>query len=103
LGFGIKKLTDSLKMITITNIRIYPFDTSNIKGKVRAFADVEIDGCILIKGFKVIEMENGGIFIAYPAQKNKEGKFNDLVIPLNKEVEKILRDRIVEEFKKYRQ
>jgi len=86
-------------MLTITNIRIYPFDTSAIKGKVRAFAEVEIDGCLLIKGFKVIEMETGGIFVAYPAQKNKDGKYIELIIALDKEVEKLLREKILEEFK----
>ena len=47
-------------------------------GKVVAFFDVETKEGFTIKGFKLVEGENG-IFVGYPSEKDSEGKYNNTV------------------------
>jgi len=37
----------------ITDVKIYPFDTSRIGGRVRAVAEIVIDDQLMIKGIKL--------------------------------------------------
>jgi DNA-binding cell septation regulator SpoVG len=48
------------------------------QSKLRAFFDLEIDGGIVIKGFKIAEGSNG-VFVAMPSEKDKDGKWWDRV------------------------
>ena len=48
------------------------------QGKLRAFADVLIDGTILIKGCRVVE-GNNGLFVSMPQQKGKDDKWYGIV------------------------
>ena len=47
-------------------------------GKVRAFFDLETKEGFTIKGFKMVEGENG-MFIGFPSQKNDDGEYYDTV------------------------
>ena len=42
-------------MIDISQVRIYPFDTGSLGGHTRAYADITIAGCLLVKGLRVVE------------------------------------------------
>lgn len=53
----------------ITDVRIYPFDTGRIGGRVRAVAEIVIDDILLIRDIKVIESKHGGLFINFPKKK----------------------------------
>lgn len=86
-------------MLKITDIKIYPFDTGNIGGQVRGYADVTIEDALLLKGFKIIEAEKGGLFVGFPNQKTRDGKYKDLVIPLNNEIKEYLRKSIIDRYK----
>ena len=86
-------------MITVTSVRVYPFDTAGTGGKTRAFAEVEIDGCLTIKGIRVMQVESGGYFLGYPSQRTRRDKFIDLVVP-DKEAAGIIREAVMTEFKK---
>jgi len=82
--------------LRVTRVMIYPFDTSSLGGRVKAMADVELDGEVVIKGFKVISSKKGGIFISYPSKRSQSGKFYEIFFPLSKK----LRDQIREEILK---
>jgi stage V sporulation protein G len=86
-------------MLKITDIKIYPFDTGNRGGQVRGYADVTIEDALLLKGFKIIEAEKGGLFVGFPNQKTRDGKYKDLVIPLNNEIKEYLRKSIIDRYK----
>jgi DNA-binding cell septation regulator SpoVG len=47
-------------MIRISQVRIYPFETRTLGGHIRAYADLTIDGALLLKGFRVVEGRGGG-------------------------------------------
>ncbi len=47
-------------------------------GKIRASLDIETSEGFIIRGFKVIEGENG-LFVGMPSERTKTGKYVDLV------------------------
>lgn len=87
--------------IDITEIRIYPFDTSGAGGKTLAMAEITISGSILIKGFRVIQAKSGGLFVGFPSSKGKDGAWRETVVALDNETKTMIRDKIVEEYKQF--
>ena len=54
---------------------------------LRAFADVTVDGGLVLKGFKVMQNKEGELFVAPPSEKSeKDDKYYDTIIPLSGEV-----------------
>ena len=88
-------------MIRITRIKIFPFDVSTMGKQLRAFAEVDIDDEITIRGIKIIESKSGGLFIGFPSQKAKDGKFYDLIVPKNKSIATVIRDRIIDAYQNH--
>jgi stage V sporulation protein G len=85
----------------ITEVEIFPFDTKDMGGNIVAIADVSFDNSIKIKSFKIIESKSGGLFVTYPSLRGKDGSFYDLIIVQDKDLQKAIRDRIVQEYKKF--
>jgi DNA-binding cell septation regulator SpoVG len=88
--------------IEVTAVRIYPFDTSETGGHVRAMAEIEVNGCLTIRGFRIIESKHKGLFIGLPSRKGKDSRFHETVSILNKETEILIREKILEAFRTYR-
>lgn len=62
-------------------------------GKIRAFFDIKTKEGFIMKGFKLIETD--GLFVGFPSEKDKEGKYSDTVIAdkqLKMEVNKLAHD-----------
>jgi len=87
--------------LKITEIKIYPFDTSGAGGKTLAMAEITVNGALLIKGFRVIQTKSGGLFVGFPCVKGKDGKWRDQVAAVDNLVKTTIRDRIIEEYKNY--
>lgn len=83
----------------ITDVKIYPFDTGRIGGRVRAVAEIVIDDVILIRDIKVIESKHGGLFINFPKKRSSTNKFFDIVEPLSKEFAEQVRRAVVDKYK----
>ena len=88
-------------MIRISQVRIYPFETGGLGGHTRAYADITIDAGLLIKGLRVVEGVGGGLFVAYPAQRGRDGRYYDLVVPLDAETRECIRAAVIEAFKQW--
>ena len=71
-------------MLKITDVKIYPFDTSSIGGRIRAIADITIEDTFVIKGIKLVQNRYGGYFIDFPKKSTSQGKFIDIIEPLDK-------------------
>lgn len=59
--------------MNVTKVWVRMYDS----GKLKGFADVVIDDCMTICGFKIFENDDGnGVSVAFPAKKgkDKEGK-----------------------------
>ncbi len=87
--------------LKITEIKIYPFDTSGAGGKTLAMAEITVNDALLIKGFRVVQAKGGGLFVGFPCVKGKDGKWRDQVAAVDNLVKTTIRDRIIEEYKNY--
>lgn len=87
--------------VNITGVRIYPFDTGTRGGKIRAVADVEIDGVMVIKGIRILESGSGGLFLGMPSIRTQSGSYRDMVVIRDKAFADILRHRILDTYRNY--
>jgi len=83
----------------ITEVNIYPFDTSGTGGRVRAIADIVLDDVLLIRGIKIVENKHGGLFIVFPQKKTSTGNIIDIVQPLTKELSDKIRRAVIDKYK----
>jgi stage V sporulation protein G len=87
--------------MTITAVKIYPFDSGEPDSSMRAYADVIFNDLILIKGFRVLTSKTGGLFVGLPSQKGKDGQFRDTVEFKSEELKSEVRSAILESYKTY--
>lgn len=52
--------------------------------KLKAFVDLSIGGCLIVKGFKVMQGHEG-LFVSMPSQPGKDGKWYQVALPATKE------------------
>jgi stage V sporulation protein G len=89
-------------MINISQVRIYPFETGSLGGRTRAYAEVTIDACLMLKGLRVVEGTGGGLFVAFPTQRGRSGRYYDLVVPLDATTREAIRTAVIDAFKHWR-
>jgi len=85
--------------LEVTEVKIFPFDTSGIGGNVRAVANIKINDVLEIKDIKII-YSNNGYFVQMPMKKNRFGEFVPIVNPLSRELYLHIRRRVLDEYKK---
>ena len=88
-------------MIHISQVRIYPFETGSLRGHTRAYADITIDQCLVVKGLRIVEGAHGGLFVAFPAQRGRHGRYYDLVVPLDAATREYIRSTVIEAFQQW--
>lgn len=81
-------------ILKITAVRLTPFEMPISGGHVRAYAEVELEGALLLRGIRVIERENGGWFLGYPSQKTRGGQ-QDLVVPMDRDFKASIREAVL--------
>ena len=94
-------MTFVLLFMTITAVKIYPFDSGESHSSMRAYADVIFNDVVLIKGFRVLSSKSGGLFVGFPSQKGKDGQYRDTVEFKSEELKSELRSTILEAYKTY--
>jgi stage V sporulation protein G len=80
----------------ITEVKISLVDDPDLK--LRAFATITLDDCFVVRGLKVIEAA-GGVFLAMPSRKRKDGKYQDIAHPINNSTRKWLEGIVIGEYK----
>ncbi|MEJ5339717.1 MAG: septation protein SpoVG family protein [Aquificaceae bacterium] len=78
-------------------VDFYPFEVSTRKPRLLAYADVRLDGKILIRGIRLYEARNGGFFISMP-EYNPETK-RAMVEVEDKELLERIRRVLVDQYK----
>ncbi len=78
----------------ITEVRI----TLRDEPKLKAFANITLDDCFVIRGLKIIEGANG-FFISMPSRKGKDGTYRDIAHPINNETRERIEKVILDEYK----
>ena len=74
----------------ITEVRISLRDDQ----KLKAFVSITLDDCFVIRGLKIIEGA-GGMFVAMPSRKRKDGDYQDVAHPINNETRQWLEEKIL--------
>jgi stage V sporulation protein G len=82
--------------VEITDVRI----TLNRGGKVRAFAQIVIDGCFLVGDIRVSEGKEGTLLVNMPSRRLRNGSFRDVAHPLNTETRRMLEATILAEYER---
>ena len=83
-----------MKNIEVVDIRKIAGD-----GSLKAFADVKFSDVIIVKGFNVL-MGKRGVFVAMPRKASKDGRWFDILTPLNDEVKKEIEDKVLDAYEK---
>jgi len=81
--------------MVITEIRLAVSDDR----KIRAYANITLDGELVIHGIKVLDGKKG-LFIAMPSKRSGE-KFKDIVHPVNTEFRERIQEQILAEYQKF--
>ena len=84
--------------IEVTEVKIYPFDTTGIGGNVKAVASIKLNDILEIKDIKIV-YSNNGYFIQMPLKKTRTGEFVPIVNPLNKDLYLHIRRKILDAYK----
>ena len=68
-------------------------------GNLKAFADVKVGGSLVVKGFSVMQGKRG-VFVSMPKKAGKDGRWFDILTPLNEELKRELQDKVLEAYDK---
>lgn len=77
-------------------MEIVSFRNLNI-GKIRATLDIRTTEGFIIRGFKVVEGENG-LFVGMPSERTRTGKYLDLVRVEDPTLKEMLESLILDEY-----
>jgi stage V sporulation protein G len=79
--------------VEITEVRIA------LKGedKLKAFANVTLDGDFVIRGVKVIQGANG-YFVSMPSRRRSDGTYQDICHPVNASMRKKLETAVLDAY-----
>jgi len=81
-------------MLRITEVRV----SLREDAKLKAFASITLEDCFVIRGLKVIEGNNGRMFVAMPSRKRPDGRHQDLAHPITKEMRQHIEDIIITQY-----
>lgn len=80
----------------ITEIKLFPVNEERLK----AYVTITIENCFVVRDLKIIQGP-GGLFVAMPSKKRKDGQFRDIAHPLNQETRAELEDLIFKEYENH--
>ena len=66
--------------LKVTEVSVFPVNEDRLK----AYVSITLNDVFVIRDLKVIK-GNGGLFVAMPSKKRKDGQFRDIAHPLNQE------------------
>lgn len=80
----------------VSNIKIHPINNER-NTKLKAFASAVFNDEFVINNMRIID--NGKrLFVAMPSTRLDDGRFIDLVFPINQDVRKIVEEAILAEY-----
>ncbi|MBL7672032.1 MAG: septation regulator SpoVG [Bdellovibrionaceae bacterium] len=79
----------------ITEVKIFPVNEERLK----AYVSITIEGAFVVRDLKIIK-GIGGLFVAMPSKKRKDGQFSDIAHPLNQETRNMIEDLVFAAYEK---
>ena len=83
----------------ITSIQVIPFEAPISGGMVRAYAEVELEGKVRLRGIQVIETDKGGWYLSFPTVTSRGGK-HDVIVFEDKDLKEAVRRAVLDALKK---
>jgi stage V sporulation protein G len=77
----------------ITEVKIFHVN----EDKLKAYVTIVLDACFVVRDLKVIQ-GTGGLFVAMPAKKRKDGSYKDIAHPLNQDTRTVMEKKILEAY-----
>ena len=77
----------------ITEVKVFPVDEE----KLKAYVTIVLDQCFVVRDLKIIS-GNGGLFVAMPSKRRKDGTFKDVAHPLNQETREKMEKQILDAY-----
>ncbi len=77
----------------ITEVKIFPVNEERLK----AYVSITFDDAFVVRDLKIIQ-GTGGLFVAMPSKKRKDGQFRDIAHPLNQETRGMIEDKVFEAY-----
>lgn len=84
-------------MLNITDIRVRLVKKDELK--LKAVADITIDGCFVVHEIRVIEGTDK-LFVSMPNRKTPNGEFKDIAHPIDTETRTMLDKKVLEAYEK---
>ncbi|MES2963823.1 MAG: septation regulator SpoVG [Bdellovibrionota bacterium] len=81
--------------MVITEVKVFPVNEDRLK----AYVSITIDNCFVVRDLKIIE-GTGGLFVAMPSKKRKDGQFKDIAHPLNQETREMVEKLVFDAYEK---
>ena len=67
------------------------------EGNTRAFADLRVADCLIVKGFSVV-LGKRGVFVSMPRKASRDGRWFDTVLPVSEEVKRQIEEKVLEAY-----
>jgi stage V sporulation protein G len=79
--------------LEVTEVRV------SLKGeeKLKAFANVTLDGEFVVRGVKVIQGANG-YFVSMPSRRRSDGTYQDICHPVNADMRKKMETAVLDAY-----
>ena len=81
----------------ILDVKVDKITKLDGNGKLKAFCDLLFGGLFLVKGFRIVEGEDGR-FVGMPQQLSKQGKWFNVFLPATNEVREYLKEVILQAY-----
>lgn len=82
--------------MNVTEVRVYLRKGGE---KIKAFANLTLDGSFAVRDLRVMEGEHG-LFVAMPSRRLPDGKFLDVAHPVTKQMHETIREEVISAYKK---
>lgn len=69
------------------------------EGRMRAVVSLTFDDALVVHDIKVIDLD-GRIFVAMPSRRDEDGKFRDVVHPINPETRRLVEEAVLAAYRK---
>ena len=68
------------------------------ESSLKALATIALDNQFAVRGMRVMERSDGGIFVSFPQRQRANGEYEDIAYPLNKDLYRRITDAVVHEY-----
>lgn len=84
-------------MSEVLNVKVDKLTRMDNGSKVKAFCDLLFGDLFLVKGFKVVEGENG-TFVGMPQQQSKQGRWFNMFLPATNEIKAYITEVVLQAY-----